>query len=72
MLRWSPYFDTSKESHITQVWVIFLSTSCVLYKSTLHSLKSLFGKKIQLDSITAKLSRPSMAHVFVEIENFYL
>ncbi|KAL0908326.1 hypothetical protein M5K25_022815 [Dendrobium thyrsiflorum] len=68
-LNWSPLLDVGVESPVIPIWVSFLQLRPHLYSPRiLHGLASIFGKPLKIDTATSVGSRPSVAHVLVEID----
>ncbi|KAL0908480.1 hypothetical protein M5K25_022977 [Dendrobium thyrsiflorum] len=69
LTKWSPLFDVSVESPVIPIWVSFPQLRPHLFSPRiLHGLGSIFGKPLKIDTAISAGSRPSVAHVLVELD----
>ncbi|CAH9107142.1 unnamed protein product [Cuscuta europaea] len=67
--KWTPEFRLNVESPIVRVWIGFEGLPLHLQdKRALFEIAGLIGKPLKMDAATARLSRPSVARVCVEID----
>ncbi|KAL0926198.1 hypothetical protein M5K25_002408 [Dendrobium thyrsiflorum] len=67
--KWSPSLDISIESPMIPILVSFPNLRPHLFSPRiLHSLGSMFGRPLKVDSATSVGSRPSLARVLVELD----
>ncbi|KAL0928477.1 hypothetical protein M5K25_000361 [Dendrobium thyrsiflorum] len=67
--KWSPLLDISIESPVIPIWISFPNLRPHLFSPRiLHSLGSMFGRPLKVDSATSVGSRPSLARVLVELD----
>ncbi|KAL0925336.1 hypothetical protein M5K25_003657 [Dendrobium thyrsiflorum] len=67
--KWSPLLDISIESPVIPIWVSFPNLRPHLFTPRIfHSLGSMFGRPLNVDSATSVGSRPSLARVLVELD----
>lgn len=69
IFKWSLFFRVDKESSVVPVWISFPRLPIHLFqRDALFSIARLLGTPLRLDEATAKLKRPSVARIQVEID----
>ncbi|KZV16468.1 hypothetical protein F511_32757 [Dorcoceras hygrometricum] len=69
ILKWTPYFDYSKESSIVPVWVRFPDLPIPMFeRNRLFSIANIVGKPLKMDELTSKAERLTMARVCIEVD----
>ncbi|KAL0908343.1 hypothetical protein M5K25_022832 [Dendrobium thyrsiflorum] len=71
LTKWTPLLDVNVESPMIPIWVSFPNLRPHLFSPRiLHALGSMFGRPLKVDNATSVGSRPSLAHVLVELDIF--
>ncbi|WRX14697.1 Reverse transcriptase domain - like 10 [Theobroma cacao] len=69
VFKWTPDFETEKESPIVPVWVSFPNLKAHLFeKSALLMIAKAIGNPLCIDEATANGTRPSVARVCIEYD----
>lgn len=69
LFRWTPDFETGKESSFVPVWVKFYNLPLNYYnESSLHRLGSLLGTVLRVDEFTLDLMHHVYARVCIELD----
>lgn len=67
--KWTLHFSPAHEPPFSPVWISFHNLPIYLFqKVPLLSLASLIGRLLKVDAATQNLSRPSVAHICVEVD----
>lgn len=66
---WGPDFRSDVESSVAPVWISLPNLPLFpIGKNCLQSIRHLIGKPLSIENVIADLSRPSVAHICVEID----
>ncbi|EOY29076.1 Uncharacterized protein TCM_030494 [Theobroma cacao] len=69
VFKWTPDFETDKESPIVPVWISFPNLKAHLFeKSALLMIAKAIGNPLYIDEATANGTRPSVARVCIEYD----
>ncbi|VFQ84581.1 unnamed protein product [Cuscuta campestris] len=69
VFRWTNDFDPTVDSPLTPVWIGFAGLPIHLFEpNALFSIGNLIGTPLKMDNATLMLSRPSVAHLCIELD----
>ncbi|KAL0927433.1 hypothetical protein M5K25_001601 [Dendrobium thyrsiflorum] len=69
LIKWSPSFDVDVESPVVPIWVSFQNLRPHLFSPRiLLGLGSIFDCPLKIDQATSVGSRPSIAHILIELD----
>ena len=67
--KWSPDLKVTSESTHVPVWVALEHLPVYFFhKASLFSIASAIGSPLQVDTATTNLSRPSVAHFYIDLD----